>query len=169
MVLRGSDYDIDILLGQIHVSGPKEWKAVNKASVIFDLMTKYSDPIESVAELGMTRSSVDKYYKAFQATELYGKRHPEDKNYVPKFSYFVELYQSKPLTSLKKATFEEFLSAKNDPTKQEVITEIIAVASSIQNNIDKLRETKEMDGESLLDLTIRGRVSTNSNREEIRI
>jgi hypothetical protein len=250
MVLRGSDHDIDILLGQIHVSGPKEWKAVNKASVIFDLMTKYGDPIESVAELGMTRSSVDKYYKAFQATELYGKRHPEDKNYVPKFSYFVELYQSKPLTawtqdptkldyielvaknkllvtykgvrslakimtsptslqskalsvldeedgdiekalsividggdatkglwknakklltSLKKATFEEFLSAKNDPTKQEVITEIIAVASSIQNNIDKLRETKEMDGESLLDLTIRGRVSTNSNREEIRI
>src|SRR6185437_2747629 len=80
MVLRGSDHEIDILLGQIHVSGPKEWKAVNKASVIFDLMTKYGDPVESVAEeLGMTRSSVDKYYKAFQATELYGKRHPEDK------------------------------------------------------------------------------------------
>ena len=227
MVLHGSDHDIDVFLGQIHVSGPKEWKAVNKASLIFSLMTKYGDTLESVAEeVGMTKRQVENYYKGFQATELYGKRHPEDRNYVPKFSYFVELYQSKTLTtwveqdptrldyfidlvaknkllvtykgvrslakiiaapnplqtkalslldkedgdiekalsviteygdapkgiwrnakkllaSLKKATYEEFLSAVDDSSKQEVITEIIEVASSIQSNIHKLEENNQ--------------------------
>ncbi len=98
MILKGSDHDINIFLGQIHTSGPKEWKAMNKASVIYTLMEQYGDTLESVAEeLGMTRGKVQNYYKAFQATEKYGKRYPSDKNYVPKFSYFAELYQSKVL------------------------------------------------------------------------
>ncbi len=225
MILHKSEHDLDIFLGQVHVSGPKDWKAVNKGSAIFNLMNKYGDTREIVAEeLGMTKSEVDKYYKAFQATELYGKRHPEDKNYVPKFSYFKELYQSKTLAtwveqdptrldyfielvaknkllvtykgvrslakiisapnplqakalsvldkedgdiekalsviteyddaskgiwknakkllaSLKNVTYEEFVTAVNDPAKQEVVTEIIEVASSIRSNIDKLKET----------------------------
>ncbi len=100
MILKGSDHDINVFLGQIHVSGPKEWKAVNKASVIYTLMEQYGDTLESVAEeLGMTKGKVQNYYKAFQATEKYGKRYPSDKNYVPKFSYFAELYQSKVLKS----------------------------------------------------------------------
>ena len=49
----------------------------------------------------------------------------------------------KLLASLKKATYEEFLSAVDDSSKQEVITEIIEVASSIQNNIDKLRQDEQ--------------------------
>jgi len=100
LFLKGSDHDINVFLGQIHVSGPKEWKAVNKASAIYTLMEQYGDTLESVAEeLGMTRGKVQNYYKAFQATEKYGKRYPADKNYVPKFSYFAELYQSKVLKS----------------------------------------------------------------------
>ncbi len=98
MILKGSDHDINVFLGQIHTSGPKEWKAVNKASVIYTLMEKYGDPLESVAEeLGMTRGKTLNHYKAFQATEKYGKRYPEDKNPIPKYSYFAELYQSKVL------------------------------------------------------------------------
>ena len=98
MILKGTDHEINVFLGQIHVSGPKEWRAVNKASVIYNLMEQYGDTLESVAEeLGMTKGKVQNYYKAFQATEKYGKRYPADKNYVPKFSYFAELYQSKVL------------------------------------------------------------------------
>jgi len=98
MILKGSDHDINVFLGQIHTSGPKEWKAMNKASVIYTLMEKYGDTLESVAEeLGMTRGKTQNYYKAFQATEKYGKRYPQDKNPIPKFSYFAELYQSKVL------------------------------------------------------------------------
>lgn len=116
LILKGSDHDINIFLGQIHVSGPKEWKAVNKASVIYTLMEQYGDTLESVAEeLGMTKGKVQNYYKAFQTTEKYGKRYPADKNYVPKFSYFAELYQSKVL----KNWLEE------DPTRLDYFIELV--------------------------------------------
>ena len=97
-ILKGTEHEIDIFLGQIHVSGPKEWNAVNKGAQIYDLLEEYGDTVDSVAEeLGMTKGVVEKYYKSFTATRLYSKRYPQDKNPVPKFSYFAELYQSKVL------------------------------------------------------------------------
>jgi len=116
MILKGTDHDINVFLGQIHVSGPREWKAVNKGSAIYTLMEEFGDTLESVAEeLGMTRGKVQNYYKAFQATEKYGKRYPADKNYVPKFSYFMELYQSKVL----KNWMEE------DPSKLDYFIDLV--------------------------------------------
>jgi len=227
MILKGSDHDINVFLGQIHVSGPKEWRAVNKASVIYSLMEQYGDTLESVAEeLGMTKGKVQNYYKAFQATEKYGKRYPADKNYVPKFSYFAELYQSKVLKnwleedptrldyfidlvgqnkllvtyrgvrnlakivaapnptktkamtaldaeggnvekamavlnenpssskgvwatidkvlkSLKQASYQEFVLAINDNTKQQLLNEVIDTATTMKENI---RELQKKDG-----------------------
>jgi len=224
MILRGSDHDINVFLGQIHVSGPKEWKAVNKASAIYTLMEQFGDTLESVAEeLGMTKGKVQTYYKAFQATEKYGKRYPSDKNYVPKFSYFAELYQSKVLRnwmeedptrldyfidlvgqnkllvtyrgvrnlakivaapnptktkamaaldaedgnvekalavlsedpnlskgvwsninkvlkSLKQASYQEFVLAIHDSTKQQLLNEVIDAASSMKENIRELQK-----------------------------
>ena len=97
-VLQGTKHEINIFLGQIHVSGPKEWNAVNKGSLIYNLMEEFGDTLESVAEeLGMTKGKVEIYFKSFKATELYGKRYPNDVNSVLKFSYFAELYQSKVL------------------------------------------------------------------------
>ena len=224
MILKGTDHDINVFLGQIHVSGPKEWKAVNKASAIYTLMEQYGDTLESVAEeLGMTKGKVQNYYKAFQATEKYGKRYPADKNYVPKFSYFAELYQSKVLRnwmeedpsrldyfidlvgqnkllvtyrgvrnlakilaapnptktkamaaldaedgnvekalavlnenphlskgvwsninkvlkSLKQASYQEFVLAIHDSTKQQLLNEVIDAASSMKENILELQK-----------------------------
>ena len=97
-VLQGTKHEINIFLGQIHVSGPKEWNAVNKGAQIHDLIEEYGDTFEGVGEeLGMTKGVVEKYYKSFIATKHYAKRYPQDKNPVPKFSYFAELYQSKVL------------------------------------------------------------------------
>ena len=97
-ILKGTEHAINIFLGQIHVSGPKEWNAVNKGAQIHDLIEEYGDTFEGVAEeLGMTKGVVEKYYKSFIATKHYSKRYPQDKNPVPKFSYFAELYQSKVL------------------------------------------------------------------------
>ncbi len=227
MILTGSDHDINVFLGQIHVSGPKEWRAVNKASAIYTLMEQYGDTLESVAEeLGMTPGKIQNSYKAFQATEKYGKRFPADKNYVPKFSYFAELYQSKVLKnwleedptrldyfielvgqnkllvtyrgvrnlakivaapnptktkafaaldsedgnvekamatlnenpsltkgvwstidkvlkSLKQASYQEFVLAIHDSSKQEMLNEVIAAASNMKENIKELQK-KEM-------------------------
>ena len=115
-VLKGTGHEINIFLAQIHVSGPKEWNAVNKGALIFTLMEEYGDTLESVAEeLGMTKGKVDNYYKAFKATETYSKRYLNDKNYVPKFSYFAELYQSKVL----KTWLEE------DPSNLDYFTDLV--------------------------------------------
>lgn len=226
MILNGTEHEINVFLGQMHVSGPKEWKAVNKASAIYTLMEQYGDTLESVAEeLGMTKGKVQNYYKAFQATERYGKRFPSDKNYVPKFSYFAELYQSrvlknwleedpgrldyfielvgqnkllvtykgvrnlakivavpnpiktkafaaldaedgnvekamavlnenpsltkgvwstidKVLKSLKQASYQEFVLAIHDSTKQQMLNEVIAAASNMKENIRELQKNE---------------------------
>ena len=115
-ILKGTEHEINIFLGQIHVSGAKAWNAVNKGSLIYCLMEEYGDTLESVAEeLGMTKGKVDNYYKAFTATERYGKRYPNDPNYVPKFSYFAELYQSKVLKNW----------LQEDPTHLDYFTDLV--------------------------------------------
>jgi hypothetical protein len=115
-ILKGNEHEINIFLAQIHVSGAKEWDAVNKGALIYDLMEKSGDTLESVAEeLGMTKGRVDNYYRAFKATEMYGKRFPQDRNYVPKFSYFAELFQSKVL----RTWIEE------DPSKMDYFMELV--------------------------------------------
>jgi hypothetical protein len=97
-VLHGTKHEIDVFVAQDHVSGKNQWAALNKASVVYDFIENHSESIEEVAvELGMTKSKISNLYEAFKATEKYGKRHPEDKNYVTKFSYFMELYQSRVL------------------------------------------------------------------------
>ena len=116
-ILKGTKHEINIFLGQIHVSGPKEWNAVNKGSLIYNLMDEFGDTLESVAEeLGMTKGKVENYYKAFKATELYGKRYPNDVNSVLKFSYFAELYQSKVL--------KDWLG--EDPTRLDYFLDLVA-------------------------------------------
>ena len=97
-VLHGTKHEIDVFVAQDHVSGKNEWAALNKASVVYDFIDNHGDSIQEVAvELGLTKSRVSNYYEAFKATEKYGKRHPSDKNYVTKFSYFMELYSSRVL------------------------------------------------------------------------
>ena len=49
-ILKGTEHEINIFLGQIHVSGAKAWNAVNKGSLIYCLMEEYGDTLESVAE-----------------------------------------------------------------------------------------------------------------------
>jgi hypothetical protein len=46
---------------------------------------------------------------------MYGKRFPQDRNYVPKFSYFAELFQSKVL----RTWIEE------DPSKMDYFMELV--------------------------------------------
>ena len=115
-VLHGTKHEIDVFVAQDHVSGKNEWAALNKASVVYDFIDVYGESIEEVAiELGMTKGKVANLYEAFKATEKYGKRYPDDKNYVTKFSYFMELYQSRVL--------KNWLS--EDPTNLDYFIELV--------------------------------------------
>jgi len=97
-ILHGTEHEIAVFVAQDHVSGKNQWGALHKASVIDDFIENNADSIPEVAtRLGMTKSKVSNLYDAFKATTKYGKRYPDDKSYVTKFSYFMELYQSRVL------------------------------------------------------------------------
>ncbi len=115
-VLRGTEHEINVFVAQDHVSGKNQWAALNKASVIYDFIDNHGESIEEVAvELGLTKSRVSNYYEAFKATEKFGKRFPDETNYVAKFSYFIELYNSRIL--------KNWLS--EDPTNIDYFIELV--------------------------------------------
>jgi len=115
-VLHGTKHEIDVFVAQDHVSGKNEWAALNKASVVYDFIDNHGESIEEVAvELGMTKGKIANLYEAFKSTEKYGKRFPDDKSYVTKFSYFMELYSSRVL--------KNWLS--EDPTTLDYFIELV--------------------------------------------
>lgn len=117
MIFNGSERDIDMFLGTIHVSGPREWAAANKAGHIFDLIEKHGESFESISEeLAMTKREVISYYFASKATQTYGKRYPQDKNYLHKFSFFAELYSSKILR----------MWIEEDPSRLDYFIDLVA-------------------------------------------
>ena len=94
-ILTGTEKEIDVLLGTIHVSGSKEWKTTNRGYLIYKCIEIHGDDPKQVAdEFGMMRSKVMNAFDAFKATELYGKKYEKEKSkYVRKFSFFEELYK----------------------------------------------------------------------------
>ena len=94
-VLTGTEKEIDVLLGTIHVSGSKEWKTTNRGYLIYKCIEIHGDDPKQVAdEFGMMRSKVMNAFDAFKATEVYGKKYEQKgSKYVRKFSFFEELYK----------------------------------------------------------------------------
>jgi hypothetical protein len=92
--------DIAILLGRLHVSGKKEWKALNQAAHIYELFNKHGASQADITNLmSMSKSTVGHMIKAFQLTTDYGKKYSEDTAWVYKFSYFYEMVKRKNLDS----------------------------------------------------------------------
>ncbi len=90
--------DIAILLGRLHVSGKKEWAALNQAAHIYELANKYGATQEDIREyLSMSKATVNHMIQAFKATTEYGEKYPEGGSWIYKFSYFYEMYKRKPL------------------------------------------------------------------------
>ena len=98
-VLEGTDKDVELFLGSIHVAGPKEWATANKAMHVYNLVEDHKMQFSEVGEeLGMTKGRIETYYKAFKAVNTYGKKFgKEGAKYLRKYSYFDELYKSKDL------------------------------------------------------------------------
>ena len=93
-----SQKDIAILLGRLHVSGKKEWKALNQAAHVYELFNKHGASQTDITNLmSMGKSTVGYMVKAFQLTTDYGKKYPEDTAWVYKFSYFYEMVKKKSL------------------------------------------------------------------------
>src|SRR2546428_6273079 len=81
--------DIALMLGRFHVSGKKEWRALNQAAHIAELHNKHGLSQDDIHDfLSMSKPTVGRMIKAFDATTEYGKKFSSDKEWVGKFSYF---------------------------------------------------------------------------------
>ena len=96
IILTGTEKQIDVLLGTIHVSGAKPWKSTNRGYLIYKCIEVHGDDPKQVADsFGMVKSKVIMAYKGFIATERYGQKYETDGGkYVKKFWVFEELYRN---------------------------------------------------------------------------
>jgi len=94
--------DIDLLLATIHVKGKKPWNTFNRAKHIFNLHNIHGISYDNIARiLGMGKVTVIRNVDVYNATQTYGKRYPEDKEWFRKFTYFEELYKRKDLKDFR--------------------------------------------------------------------
>src|SRR3989442_15970831 len=93
-----SQKDLDSLIGTRHVSGPKEWATLNRAWHVYEMYTRDNMDFDEIRQvLGYGKGTVIRMVKAFEKTMEYGKKHPEDKYWFRKFTYFDELYKKPEL------------------------------------------------------------------------
>ncbi len=92
--------DIALMLGRFHVSGKKEWRALNQAAHVSELHNKHGLSYDDIHEyLSMSKPTIVRMITAFDATTEYGKKFTTDKEWVGKFSYFYEMYKKPQLTA----------------------------------------------------------------------
>lgn len=109
--------DVDSLIGTRHVSGPKEWATLNRAWYIYEMYNRDNMDYDEIRQvLGFGKGTVIRMVKAFEKTMDYGKKHPEDKAWFRKFTYFDELF--------KKPQLREWID--QDPGNAEKFIEWVA-------------------------------------------
>jgi hypothetical protein len=89
------DKEIARILAQMHVAGKKPWDALNQAAYIFKLHHSYGYAYEDLrALLQLSKPTLIKRLKAYEATLTYLKKYPNDKLGIKRFSYFDELLKN---------------------------------------------------------------------------
>lgn len=88
--------EVDIWLARMHVSGKKQWSALNQASHLYRLYHDRGYSFERIRELlGMGKAEVIRKIAAFTATREYLKDMNEKD--ITHYSFFEELYKKRPL------------------------------------------------------------------------
>lgn len=92
------DSDIALFLARMHVSGKKDWAALNKGIHVYDLIKKHDYDYDDVAKaISISKNTISQNVKAYDATLLYHKRYPDDDRWLQRFSHFLELYKKRAL------------------------------------------------------------------------
>ena len=87
---------IDVLLARWHVTGKKEWDALNQANHIWKMYHERGMSFERIRDLvGLSKGQVIQKCKAYEYTIAYMKEMEDDD--IKKFSFFEEMYKKKDL------------------------------------------------------------------------
>jgi len=137
---------INIFLATIHVKGKKPWNAFNKAKHIFNLYDSGEFSYDDLSKkLGMGKSTVMRSVEVYGATQKYGEKYKDDKEWFRKFTYFDELYKRKDLREFIKNSknlerFENWVFHK----KLDDVREVRQLAKILQDE-DAMREFEKKD------------------------
>jgi len=87
-----------LYLARQHVSGKKEWRALNQASHVYDLIRKHDyDWLDVAHAISMGKNTINLNVKAFQTTLDYHKKYLDDEDWLNRFSHFLELFKRRTL------------------------------------------------------------------------
>src|SRR5260370_3864332 len=89
--------EVDIYLGRVHVSGVKEWDAINQAQHIWTLYHERDLSTDEIKDfIGLVKGTILQKLRALEWTTEFMKLYPQQAD-IKKFSFFEELYKKKDL------------------------------------------------------------------------
>jgi hypothetical protein len=89
-----SEKDLAIYLARVHVSGKRQWLAVNKAAHVFELHTREGMAYEEIQRfLSLSRATIERMILGFRDTLAYREEYADDTGWATKYSYFDEIYK----------------------------------------------------------------------------
>lgn len=115
-----------IYLAREHVSGKKEWRALNQAAYLNELYTKFKFSYDDLKNLlSMGKSTVIRKITAFRATVDYGDDYGKsDDGWINKYSYFDEAYKPRLKNWMMEEShledFKHWVAEKRLPTGMSV-------------------------------------------------
>ena len=90
--------DIALWLSRVHVSGKKDWAAMNKGAHVYDLIKIHGMSYDDVARaISIGKNTISQNVSAHEQTLVYHDRYPTDEAWLQKFSHFLEMYKKRPL------------------------------------------------------------------------
>jgi hypothetical protein len=112
---------VNILLAREHVTGKKEWDALNKAALIYELYEDLGKSYEDIRDyLGIGKAEVIRMQKAYAATVEFVQKHPKAAD-IRKFIYFSDLFKRRATTAWatqSAANLEQFMAwLASEPAK----------------------------------------------------
>jgi len=93
-----TDKSLAVFLARIHVSGKKDWAALNQSAHVFDLIKKHDFDQDDVAHaVSISKTKVNTMLKSYEATLKYKEKFPDDDLWLRRYSHFEELFKKKNL------------------------------------------------------------------------
>lgn len=87
-----------IFLARIHVSGKKEWAALNQSAHVYDLLSKYDYQYDDIANaVSISKTKISQMKNAYESTLKYRNKYPDDDMWLRRYSHFEELWKKKAL------------------------------------------------------------------------
>ncbi|MGQ9468330.1 MAG: hypothetical protein ACUVTD_00635 [Nitrososphaerales archaeon] len=112
-----TDIDIAIYLTREHVTGKKEWAALDKASHVYDLYNVHRLSFDQIREaVSMGKATAMTMEVSYKKTLEYHAKYPDDKEWLGRYSYFYELYKKKQLKEWveKNGNLDQFMAWVHD-------------------------------------------------------